>query len=198
MNTEVKVKDRFYAWAGAKIRSPLAPLWLFLFFFAEIILFIPLDPLLMMYCIENPRRRFYYAIIATFSSLMAALVGYFIGLYLWDLLSPYILDHLISTSFFHKLELHYEKYESLAVGVGSLLPFPLKAITLSAGACKLPVALFLLAVFTGRLIRFFSVSQLMQHFGPRVKVFMEKYLSKAAIAVGVKIALTAALVWFLQ
>lgn len=198
MNTEVKVKDRFYAWAGEKIRSPLAPLWLFLFFFAEILLFIPLDPLLMMYCIENPRRRFYYVLIATISSLLTALIGYFIGLYLWDLISPYILDHLLSTSFFYKLEMHYEKYEGLAVGLGSLLPFPLKAITLSAGACKLPLMLFLTAVFIGRFIRFFSLSQLMQYFGPQVKVFLEKYFSQAVIAVGVKIAAMAAIVWLLR
>ncbi len=198
MIQEIKLKDRFYIWASAKVRTPLAPLWLYLFFLTETFFFIPLDPLLMVYCLENPSKRFYYAAIATLASLTTAVIGYLLGLYLWDLLSPYILDHLISTSFFHKIEMHYEKYESLAVIIGSVLPFPFKAITLSAGACHLPFTLFIGAIAFGRALRFFSLSHLMHRFGEKLRSLMQKYMSHAALAVGVKIIVTIAVLWLLR
>ena len=124
-------------WAASKASIPSSsPLWLGLIFLSELFLFLPLDAMLMMFCMQNPARRYLYAAIATLASVFIALIGYGIGYLLWDTLGPYIVGHVISVDFFNRLVQHYNEHEGLAVFVGSILPIPFKAVTLSAGFCS--------------------------------------------------------------
>src|SRR5215469_12895034 len=99
----MKPARKVYEWACQKAFSPMAPLWLALIFFLEMFLFLPMDALLMLFCIHNPQRRMIYAAVATLSSLIIGLIGYGIGYWLWDIVGQFVTDHLISKNFFYRL-----------------------------------------------------------------------------------------------
>lgn len=193
----MKPARRAYEWACQKTFSPFAPLWLFLIFLFEIILLLPMDALLMLFCMQNPKRRFWYASSATFASLIAGLIGYSLGFWLWDIIGGFVTTHLISHEFFDKIVLHYNEYEHLAVFLGSLFPIPFKAITLSAGVCHLPIQGYLIALLLARGVRFFLVAELMNRWGEQIKSFVDRNFNHLLWAVVLKVLVTIAFFWIL-
>ena len=189
---------KIYSWASEKANSRFAPFWLGLIFFLEVIFFLPMDALLLLFCLENPSRRYQYALMATVGSLASGLVGYLVGVAAWEVVHPYVLDHLFSTSFFERLTHHYQTHQHWAVFTGSFLPLPFKAVTLSAGVCKLDLLSFLGVVVFARLIRFFSIAKLIQRWGVQIKLFVDRHFHRFLFAVGVKIALVFIFFWALS
>src|SRR5580704_15341597 len=118
----LKPLRKIYDWAAGKAKERFAPVWLGLVFLLEIIFIVPLDALLMLFCMENPQRRFLYAAVGSVASTISGAVGYLIGFFLWDAIGPFVVSHLISESFFNRLVDHYNQYQSLAVLIGSFLP----------------------------------------------------------------------------
>jgi membrane protein YqaA with SNARE-associated domain len=189
---------KFYQWASAKAKERLAPLWLGLIFLSELIFFIPMDAILLMFCLENPSRRYFYALMATVASIVTGVIGYCLGHAAWDFLEPYILDRWISSAFFNRLCDHYQAAEGWAVFIGAFLPVPYKAITLSAGVCHLPLVPFLGAIIGARLLRFFLIAKATEKWGLQIKAFIDKHFHRFVIAVGIKIAFVISFFWALS
>ncbi len=189
---------KIYAWASRKANSRFAPLWLGTVFFLELFFILPMDSILMLFCLENPKRRYTYAFVAGAASVASAFVGYYIGLAAWDFVSPYVLDHLISTTFFERIHGHYLDYQHWAVFLGSLLPIPFKAVTLTAGVCELALIPFILAVGLARMARFFLIAKAVQRWGVQIKNFVDKHFHRVVYAVGAKIALALGFLWALS
>lgn len=189
---------KIYEWASRKANSRFAPLWLGVLFFLELIFILPMDAILLLFCLENPKRRYLYALVATLGSISCAVVGYFLGRAAWDLISPYVLDRMISTSFFDRICNHYLDHQHPAVFVGSLLPIPFKAVTLSAGVCKLALVPFIGMVLLARATRFFLIAKVVQRWGTQIKSFVDKHFHRFIVAVGAKIALALTFFWALS
>lgn len=189
---------KIYSWSAEKARSRFAGLWLGVIFFLELVFFLPMDAILLMFCLENPQKRYHYATMATIGSLACGLVGYLVGFAAWEAISPYVLDKLFSTAFFEHLSSHYQTHQHMAVFFGSLLPIPFKAITLSAGVCELALLPFLTVVILARSARFFLIAKLVQRWGVQIKTFVDRHFHRFVVAVGAKIVLAAAFFWILS
>lgn len=188
---------KIYDWATQKAYSTKAPLWIGVVFLLELILFLPLDALLMLFCWENPKKRFIYAGIATLASTLVGLAGYLFGHLLWDAIGPFVIAHLISPAFFERLVSHYQSHQNLAVMVGSFLPIPFKAVSLSAGFCHLALMPYLIFVCLARAARFFLIAQMMFLWGDKIKAFVDRHFNRILVAIGAKIALTFTFFWAL-
>lgn len=186
-----------YNWACQKSFSPMAPLWLALIFFLEMLLFLPMDALLMLFCLHNPQRRFIYAMVATLSSLVIGFIGYEIGYLLWDTVGQFITNHLISKDFFNRLVDHYNTHEFIAVFFGSFLPIPFKAVTISAGFCQISLSGYFSSIFLARVLRFFLIAEAMQRWGTQIKAFIDRHFGSLVVALGAKVVLTFAFFWIL-
>ncbi len=193
----MKPARKVYEWACQKAFSPMAPLWLALIFFLEMFLFLPMDALLMLFCMHNPQRRMIYAAVATLSSLIIGLIGYGIGYLLWDTVGQFVTDHLISKNFFNRLVDHYNAHEYVAVFFGSFLPIPFKAVTISAGFCQISLGGYLISIFIARALRFFLIAELMQRWGMQIKSFVDRHFGSLVIALGAKVVLTFGFFWIL-
>lgn len=193
-----KPARRIYDWGAQKANSPLAPLWLGVIFLLEAVVFLPLDALLMLFCMENSQRRFLYAFVATLASVITAAVGYCIGYLLWDAVGPFVTTHLISPQFFERLVAQYNRYEHWAVFFGSFLPVPFKAVTISAGFCQLTLGKFLLFVWLARALRFFLLAEMMNRFGAQIKTFIDRHFNRIVMAVGAKVAIAFTFFWLLS
>lgn len=188
---------RVYNWACQKAYSPMAPLWLAFIFLLEMFLLLPMDALLMLFCMHNPERRYLYALVATLSSIVIGLIGYGIGYLLWDSVGAFVTEYVISKDFFSRLVQHYNQYEHLAVFLGGFLPIPFKAVTISAGFCKLSLGGYVMALLFSRALRFFLIAEAMQRWGSQIKAFVDRHFGSILIAFGAKVILTFAFFWVL-
>lgn len=189
--------SKFYNWAIHKANSPQAPLWIALLFFLELFLFIPLDAILMFFCLQNRSRIFLYVFIAAIASLGSGIIGYLLGHFLWDLVGSYIVPHLISVAQFDRISGHFQVYEHWAIFFGSLLPFPLKALSLTAGVFHFGLLPFSLCMVFARLVRFLLIGGAMALWGERVKNFVERHFHRILVVVGAKVAVALAFFWVL-
>jgi len=188
---------KFYDWAAEKAKKRFAPFWLGVIFLTELVFFIPMDAILLMFCLENPPRRYFYALMATLASAITGATGYFLGHLAWDFLGPYVLDHWISSDFFQRICAHYMEVQNVAVFVGSLIPIPFKAVTLSAGVCHLNFIPFIGAVIAARLVRFFLIAKATEKWGLQIKGFIDKHFHKFVVAVALKIGFALSFFWAL-
>ena len=188
---------KVYDWASQKAYSPRAPLWLAFIFILEMFLLLPMDALLMLFCMHNPERRYTYAFVATLSSIVIGLIGYGVGYLFWDSIGSFVTQYLVSQSFFDRLVQHYNEYEFLAVFMGGFLPIPFKAVTISAGFCKLSLMGYVLALLVSRAARFFLIAAVMQRWGTPIRTFVDRHFSSLVVAFGAKVVLTFAFFWVL-
>lgn len=168
---------RLYDWFGKQVHTPYAtPLLVFLFFI-EAIFFIPVDPLLILYCIEDRTKSLYYATLATAASVAGGIAAYYIGFAIWESIGSWLV-HLLFTpqQFEHALE-NYTKYESWAVLIAGFTPLPYKVVTLTAGFCKLPFVPFVLYSLISRGARFFLVAGIIMVWGRQIKECIDRYFN---------------------
>jgi len=188
---------KLYTWALEKATSDKAPWWIGMLFSLELLLFIPLDAVLLFFCLQTPRRAFLYAGIAAVASVFSATAGYMLGHLLWDVVGPHIVPALISSGAFDRMTHHLEHYEQWAVFLGSLLPFPIKVLSLAAGVFHLPFVPFVVSVFSARLLRFMLVAGAAVLGGEKVKQFVDRHFHRIVLLVGAKVVAVFLFVWVL-
>lgn len=178
----MKVIRQIYDWMGTKVHSPHGLTWLATLFFIEASFFVvPVDPLLILFCIEDNRRSFFYAAVATIASVTGGLFGYLIGAVLWEHIGTTLVTWLISEATFNNLVIKYKEHEALAVLIGGFTPIPYKAITISAGFCKLPIIPFVVYSTIARGARFFLVAGAIRYWGKTIKQYIDKYFNYLVI-----------------
>jgi len=136
---------KIYDWMGTKVGSVYADWWLaFLFFIESSVLIIPVDPLLILYCLADRRRVYWYAFLTTASSVAGGLFGYMLGAVLWQSVGIVLVKWLITEQTFYEFVARYKIYQHWAVLIAGFMPVPYKAVTISAGFCNLPIIPFLI------------------------------------------------------
>jgi membrane protein YqaA with SNARE-associated domain len=188
---------KLYNWSMEKASSTRAPLWIALLFGLELFLFIPLDAVLMFFCLQNKRNIFLYIAIAAAASTLSATLGYLLGHFLWDLIGPYVVPHLVSTALFAKISHHFQAYEHWATFLGAILPFPLKALSLTAGVFHLHFASFVCCLFAARVTRFALIGGAMALWGEKVKEFVDRHFHRLILLVFAKVAAVSLFFWIL-
>ena len=174
----MKIVRALYDWMGSRVTSRYADTWLMFLFFIESSLFIvPVDPMLILFCIHNRMRSWYYAGIATIASVIGGLFGYILGWGVWDLIGKQLVGLFISQDVFTKMLAYYHKHEALAVLIGGLTPIPYKAVTISAGFCQLPLVPFICYSLIARGLRFFLIAGAIYYFGERIKAYIDRYFN---------------------
>ncbi|NIP29755.1 MAG: DedA family protein [Candidatus Dadabacteria bacterium] len=138
---------------------------------------IPPDPLLMALCLGKPKKSFYFGIICTIFSVLGAIGGYFIGWLLWEFVGNFFLEHIIKPEAFEFVSLKYKENAFLAVLGAALTPIPFKAFTVTAGVFKINIFILIIASIFGRAGRFITISALIYFFGPKIRVFIDRYFN---------------------
>lgn len=177
----MKIIRKTYDWMESKTASSYAVFWLSFLFFIEAFFFIPVDPLLILFCINNSRRSIYYATIATLSSVAGGVFGYTLGALLWNGVGSKMVGFLISEAAFNSAILKYKLYQNWAVLIAGFTPLPYKAVTLSAGFCKLAIIPFILFSLISRGARFFLVAGAIRIWGPQIKGIIDQYFNQLVI-----------------
>jgi membrane protein YqaA with SNARE-associated domain len=127
---------------------------------------VPMDPLVAGYVYSNPHKAWLYCLAGALGSALGSLVPYLLGRAGGEL----FLLKRIDEAKLQRIRDRFERQEFLALMVPAMLPppTPFKLFVFSAGVFEMKPPAFLLAVASGRLVRFGVLSVLTVVFGPQV------------------------------
>ena len=165
--------------------------------------FFPIPPDIMIIPMVIAKKNDYLKIflIATFSSAVGGLLGYFIGLVFLDLAMNVI-------EFYGYEEKVINLKDNLSSGnnfiyflatlfLAGFTPLPFKVFTITSGMIGFNIFIFFAVCLVSRALRFFVVSYLSFKFGDTFSEFMEKDAAKWFSIVGLVIVAIAITIYFI-
>jgi membrane protein YqaA with SNARE-associated domain len=127
---------------------------------------VPMDPLVAGYVYSNPHKAWLYCLAGALGSALGSIVPYALGRAGGEI----FLLKRIDQARLQRIRDRFEKQEFLALMVPATLPppTPFKLLVFSAGVFEMKFPAFLLAIITGRLVRFGVLSVLTVIFGKEI------------------------------
>lgn len=168
---------RLYDWCIAAAEKRYASWVLGAVSFAESSFFpIPPDVMLIPMALARPDRAYFYAALCTVTSVAGGIVGYLIGLLLYDSLGAWLINLY---GYGSKVEAFREAYATWGTWVILLkgaTPIPYKIVTITSGFAGYNFLLFVLLSLITRGFRFFLVAFLLHRYGPQARKIIEERL----------------------
>jgi len=181
---------RLYDWVLSWADSPRGTVGLAAISFAESSFFpIPPDVLQIALSVAKPRRSFWFAGISTVASVAGGVLGWAIGIGLWQLLEPWFFRYVpgFSREKFEFVESLYLGNAFLAIFAAAFTPIPYKVFTIAAGVCGVPLGTLVAASALGRGLRFFLVAAVTYFLGDAAKRFLDRYLELVTVFLAVAV-----------
>ena len=143
---------------------------------------VPMDAILAVWIWNNKSHFWLYAVMAALGSAIGGLLPYGLGRAGGEL----FLLKRVNRVRFEAMRARFERQEFWAMAIPSILPppTPWKAFVFAAGVFEMRVVLFMLAVFTGRLIRWLILSLLVLELGPDAVQVVQRHALAALAIVG--------------
>ena len=141
--------------------------------------FFPITPLVMLVpmVLAQPNKALSFALRTTLFSALGAVLGYSIGYFLFEAISPWLetthywADYLSAKRW-------VEEWGIWAVLIGGFLPIPYKIFTIAAGSLSMSLPLFLLVSTFGRGTRFCVVAFLLKFGGEKLETKLRQYINE--------------------
>lgn len=153
--------------------------------------FFPITPLVMLIpmTLAQPEKALRFALLTTLFSALGAILGYSIGYFLFESISPWLqTTHYWNDYLAAKIEV--DKWGIWAVLIGGFLPIPYKIFTITAGSLNMALLPFLAVSTLGRGTRFCVVALLVKFGGEKLEAKINTHINKigwfsvAAIIIG--------------
>ena len=162
--------------------------------FAESVIFpIPVDVMLAPMCLSRLDKAWHYALIATVTSVLGGIFGYFLGALLFDALIEPMLLSTNSMASFEQVASRVKQDGAWIVFISAFAPIPYKLVTVSAGIVPIPFHEFVIASIVGRAGRFYLVAGLIRAGGEK----MEKKLHQIVDYLGWGVVIVAIFAYLL-
>ncbi|GIN63480.1 cytochrome b561 [Robertmurraya siralis] len=138
---------------------------------------IPPDVLLIPMGIAKPDSVLFYAFITTLTSVIGALLGWYIG----KKLGRPVLTYLFKEDKVQKVEHYFTKYGPMAILMAALTPVPYKIFTIFAGVSRIRLRTLVVWSIIGRGARFFAEALLILFLGAQAKTFIDENFAMITI-----------------
>jgi membrane protein YqaA with SNARE-associated domain len=169
---------RLYNWMMQMAGDHRAPWALAIVSFIESSFFpIPPDIMLIPMVLSRREKAWWYATIATVSSVLGGLLGYAIGYYAYEAIGLPILHFYGKEHALDGFVAFVQTYGFEAVVLEGMTPIPYKLVTIAAGVAHMDLWLFIAASIIARAMRFFLVAGLLYWFGQPIREFIEQRLT---------------------
>ncbi|TGW15545.1 DedA family protein [bacterium NHP-B] len=149
----------------------------FLGFLSGSFLPLPVDPVFVAIALRRPDRIWLLTIVGALSVTLGGLLMYGIGYSLYCTLGLWLINTYHWHAQFDFLKENLALYGSWIIIIKAFTPIPYKLLALVAGIGHLNLFVFLVASFVGRFVRFAMEGVVLSFFGPRLRLFLERYLS---------------------
>jgi membrane protein YqaA with SNARE-associated domain len=135
---------------------------------------VPVDVLLAPMVLGRREKAWWYASLATLGSVVGAVIGYYIGLFLFEQVAQPIIDfYHFQEKFIYVQEL-FKDYGVWIIFIAGFSPIPYKIFTITAGVAGMPLLPFILTSVVARGARFFLVAGLVYAGGDKIDAVLEK------------------------
>ena len=169
---------KLYNWTLDKSSKKEAPWFLSIVSFAESSFFpIPPDIILIPMVLAKRAKAFIYASLCTLSSVVGGILGYLIGLLLFNSIGIFLVNFYNLDESLNEFKNYYNTYGAWIVIIAGFTPFPFKVITISSGLFQLNFIIFILCSILSRGARFYLIAGLLYFFGEKIKIFIDKYFN---------------------
>ena len=156
---------------------------------------LPMDPVVAGYVYQDRGRFLLYVLMASVGSALGSIVIYVIGYKGGE----EFLRKRISAERFEKIHSAFDRHPFWALMFPAMLPppTPFKLFVLAAAVSEMSFVRFLLAVFSGRMVRFLVLALLTLKFGPDV-VRLVGALFREHFYLVMLVAAAAAVAWLMR
>jgi len=172
------VLRRLYDWTISLASTPYAVWAMAAVSFIESSFFpIPPDVLLIPLILARRDRAWYFATVATVSSVLGGFLGYAIGYYAFDSIGEPVLRFYGVIDRYDALRALYEEWGAWIIIIKGATPIPFKLVTIASGAFHFDLWTFAVCALISRGIRFFVIAALLWRFGEPIRDFIERRLT---------------------
>lgn len=180
---------RLYNWVLGWADTPYGTPALVVISFAESSFFpIPPDVLQIALSFAKPRRAFLYAFASAVASVLGGIAGWAIGYWAWISVGEVFFQYVpgVTPENVNRVGELYRENAFLAIFTAAFTPIPFKVFTIAAGVFHdyVSLATLVAASSVGRTARFMLVAASIYFFGPRIRVWLEKYFELASLLLG--------------
>tara|TARA_B100001063_G_scaffold199456_1_gene192299 strand:+ start:286 stop:882 length:597 start_codon:yes stop_codon:yes gene_type:complete len=165
--------------------------------------FFPIPPDVMIVPMVISKKENYIKIflIATFSSVLGGLLGYFFGSFFIEV-SMTIIEFYGYEEKVYSLQDKLSSNQGVILWLGTLFlagftPLPFKVFTITSGIIGFNIIIFLVVCLISRGLRFFLVSYFSMKFGEKFGILLEKYGAIWFSILGVIVIVIAATLYFI-
>lgn len=174
---------RLYDWTLSLAARPSAPYALAAVSFAESSFFpVPPDVMLVPMMLARPDKAWRYALICTIASVIGGILGYVIGLALYDTVGAWVFRVYGLTEGAEAFRHSYAEYGHWIILLKGLTPIPYKLVTITSGFAGYHIGWFIVLSIVTRGARFYFLALLMSRFGPSIKSIIERHFNLVATA----------------
>ena len=172
---------RLYDWTLSLASRPAAPYALGAVSFAESSFFpVPPDVMLVPMMLARPDKAWFYALICTITSVLGGILGYVIGLVLYDSIGAWLFRLYGLAEGAEAFRHAYAEYGHWVILLKGLTPIPYKLVTITSGFANYHLGWFIVLSVLTRGARFFIIALLMSKFGPRIKSIIDNNFNLVA------------------
>jgi membrane protein YqaA with SNARE-associated domain len=174
---------KLYDWVLSLSARKSAEIWLAVIAVIESSFFlIPADVLFLPMALARPQRAYRLALIATVASVVGGILGYFIGMFLFEALAKPVLATFGELQKFEQLKSCSGNQTLVVLLLTSGLAHipPIKIVTILAGVVQINFAFFVAACIVARGARFFALAWALRRWGEAIKHFIENRLGLIA------------------
>ena len=174
---------KLYNWVLGLAASKWAEFWLALIAVIESSFFlIPADVLFLPMALAKPNRAYRYALIATTASVIGGVLGYALGMFLFEQIAKPALAAFGELQKFEQLKSCTGDQTLLILLITSGLAHlpPIKIVTILAGVAQINFAFFVISCVLARGARFFALAWALRRWGETIRHFIEKRLGLIA------------------
>lgn len=155
---------------------------------------LPIEAVLGPLVIARPHRWWFYAAVATIASVLGALIGYGIGLALYESVAAPIIELYGFDDEIARTTVLLRDNMFLATFLAAFTPAPYKVFVFIAGLLHGPLTVFILASFVGRGARFLIFAVLARYFGGAIARLVFRYFTLATVGAALIALIALALV----
>jgi len=144
--------------------------------FIESIFFpIPPDLILIPMVLSKKFDWMRLALLTTLTSVLGGILGYYIGIFLFNEINIYIIEYGYLNDFNFVKNIFIE-YGVLVLFISGFTPIPYKIFTITAGFMAVNIFMFIGVSIIGRGLRFYLVAYLTNKYREDINLYLGKYL----------------------
>ncbi len=173
-------------------------LWLLavISFFETIIIPIPIELVVIPLMAINRNRIWAIASAVICGCLLASIVGYGVGMVLYQSLGVWFIDTMGMQSSYASFQDFFNEYGFISILAVGVLPIPFQVAMITAGLSGYPITLFVLAAVIARGIRYYGLAWLVSRYGEHAERMWKKNgllttLAAGLIIIGVSLGMQA-------